>query len=742
MRFKPEEFSHQAIAKLVNRRHPKYLGLLDHWKFLAACYAGGREWFTDNIFHYMKEGKKEYSDRLKRAYRFNHTREVVDLVNKYLYRSKPKRNYVDAPEQLVRFWKDTTINGLGIDEFSKTIAKQSSIYGRVWVVVDSTVTEAMLTEEDVERENGQIYSYVVTPEDVLDMSYDDRGVLNWILIRETVREDDHPIYSTGNTVARYRLWTRNQWFVFKARSERVQDVNEQINVGIASVSQPVLRDTTEALDLIASGEHNMGIVPVVPADNVVTDDLYTSQSLIADVAYLDRACANYASNLDAIIQDQTFSQLAMPAQGLMPGDDEYEKMLELGTKRIFLFDGEGGAQPFFLSPDPRQATLISEAINQIINEIYQSIGLGVERTRDMSFNNADKASGVAKSLDFERVSALLTSKADSMQQVENRVARIACLWAGVDVEDFDFVSYPRSFDVRELYDEFYIATQMSLVEMPVAVRGEQMKTIVKKLFPQMSEDLKRRMLGEIGEWVEQGEEIAEQEHLSRMMDQVMATSVIETGTPSTNASPSQEPDTAANAAAGSRQDPESVSGSGALPADQSAAQGQTVIIIKEEKEGTPPLHSDEREERRSDRPLDDEDAVEGKDGKFKGMGHWGADGIDGTRNVVPPLNPYEEADGDYDPKNPPVGVPPDRNPDKNAAQVVFERQRRTVMTRDANKVGVNVPGSNPTPAREVANSYVQSEESRIKEEAKRNREISGRTQSIAKTRKRDRDENK
>jgi hypothetical protein len=43
---------------------------------------------------------------------------------------------------------------------------------------------------------------------------------------------------------------------------------------------------------------------------------HISTPLIADIAYLDRAAANYLSNLDAIIQDQTFSQLVIPAEAL------------------------------------------------------------------------------------------------------------------------------------------------------------------------------------------------------------------------------------------------------------------------------------------------------------------------------------------------------------------------------------------------------------------------------------------
>ncbi|WP_437435684.1 hypothetical protein [Escherichia coli] len=49
-----------------------------------------------------------------------------------------------------------------------------------------------------------------------------------------------------------------------------------------------------------------------------------------------------------------FSQLAIPVQSLLPGDENHTKVLEMGTKRSSLNDSEGGNQPFYLSPDPKQ----------------------------------------------------------------------------------------------------------------------------------------------------------------------------------------------------------------------------------------------------------------------------------------------------------------------------------------------------------------------------------------------------
>ena len=85
-----------------------------------------------------------------------------------------------------------------------------------------------------------------------------------------------------------------------------------------------------SVELIDQGKITIGRVPCFPVDNVIGDNKYSAPSLIGDIAPLDRAVANYLSCLDAIIQDQTFSQLAMPAQSMLPGEDKYEALMQWG----------------------------------------------------------------------------------------------------------------------------------------------------------------------------------------------------------------------------------------------------------------------------------------------------------------------------------------------------------------------------------------------------------------------------
>ena len=466
------DLSQSDIDNLIKRRHPEYEGMVAHWDFLGLCYVGGRKWFTkDNLFKYHKEGAGEYRNRLKRAYRFNHSREVVDLVNKYLFRSDIKRSN-SAHECLKRFWKSTTTDGQGIDEFQKGLSTKNSIFGCPWVVVDSTIRDAD-TQSD-EEEQGGAYAYIVNPQDVLDMSWADDGSLNWVLIREWHRKDSDPLKGDSGMQARYRLWT-------KTESVLIEKSDEKYSV----VSNP---------------NHNLGEVPAFRADNLFSPETYVSPALIADIAYLDRACANYASNLDVIIQDQSFSQLAMPAQNVLPGEDAYEQTVKMGTKRVFLYDGEGGSEPKYLSPDPRQAQLIISATQQLINEIYHSVGLAGERTKQDNSKGIDNSSGVAKSKDFERVVSLLIAKASALQSAERKMARLVLKWHGQDVPDESPVDYSDSFDVRGVAEDISLAMQLSALEVPDSIMSQQLTQLIDKMFPHLSKDVIESIRRDADNW--------------------------------------------------------------------------------------------------------------------------------------------------------------------------------------------------------------------------------------------------
>lgn len=469
---------------LAARRHPFYDELKVRADFYESTYKGGPEWFKNNIFKYTKEGPKSYNARLKRAYRFNHTKEVVDAVTKYIFKTKVIRND-DAPECVKEFWNKTTLYGRDIDGLAKSIDRNTSIFGRVYVVVDSKADGHIVNVEDEKKNNFRTYAYVVKPQNVLDLSYDEFGELNWILIYEPYREDTDPFSDSGKIKKRYRLWTRNDWHLIEFSGD--------VTTGNAALGAAK----------ITTGQHNLGVVPVVSVDGTQSDDIYSSTPLISDIAYLDRAVANYLSNLDVIIQDQTFSQLVVPTQAIPEGEDGYNKIVEMGTQSVFTFDGTGGMKPEYIAPDPKQAQVLLEVINKIIGEIYNSIGMAGERTKQDNSVGIDNSSGVAKAYDFEKINTLLAYKARNLEEAENQIVRLVAKWHGQTIEDdVRYVKYSEEFDVKGLYDEFEIASQLTLLEAPFEVRREQMKIVINKLFPQLKADLIKKMEGSLKEWPE------------------------------------------------------------------------------------------------------------------------------------------------------------------------------------------------------------------------------------------------
>jgi hypothetical protein len=471
----------KALLDFLDRRHPEYWEKVAHWEFLQACYEGGRDWFKENIFRYLKEGDQEFKDRLARAYRFNHTREIVELINRYVFKGKINRSE-DAPPVVQEFWKRAGRTGGSIDDLLTYGCTKSSTQGRCYLVIDSNKNQEVRTLADEKKADIRVYGYIVSIEDMLDISFDTMGEINWALVRESHRDDSNPLTASGGCEFLYRLWEKDTWQLFRIIEE---------GKGKAK---------TRRVEQVAAGEHGLGVVPIVPVNHIKSDKKWSAPALVGDIAYLDRACANYLSNLDAIIQDQSFSQLVMPAQAIMPGEDGYAKLIEMGTKRIFTYNGESQTGPQYISPDPKQAQVIIEVINKIISEIYHMVGMAGERTKQDNSMGIDNSSGVAKAYDFERMNALLVAKASALAQVENKVVELVCRWRGVTPPEKPMVSYPESFDVRGLYDEFEIATNLQLLDAPDEVQREQMRALIAKIFPRLSEEMRKKMEAELKEW--------------------------------------------------------------------------------------------------------------------------------------------------------------------------------------------------------------------------------------------------
>lgn len=511
---KTSDTDNEQYGILVNRRHPAYDLRLLHWEFCQGTYDGGREWFENNMYQYIKEGKASFDNRVKRAYRFNHTREVVNLLTKYVFKESVVRNTDDAPDAVKSFWMHSMLYGGNIDVLMKSASTQSSITGDAWIITDSTSTDTDGKQKKSKKQgkDDRVYAFIVKPQDMLDFAFDQDGLLSWVLFKTLHRDDSNPITSTGTLSVRYILWTKTNFLVLEEQ-EMLETISPQDIINLPSGTLNAVSgrppEVKKKLTVISSGENKLGVVPAIRVPHTDSGDVYRKSGLIDDVAYLDRACANYCSNLDAIIQDQTFSQLTIPNSALSSNSDDglEKKLYEMGTKSIFTYSSDNsGSKPEYISPDASQARLIVEVMQTLVSEIYHSIGLAGERTKQDNGAGIDNSSGVAKAYDFDRLNAMLCSKAKILEDVENQLVNHVMLWNSQKVidasesEDKLLVKYPDSYDVRGLPDEFDIAQNLMVIEAPDTVRQEQMRNLVYKLFPRISETLRNSMLQDIKSW--------------------------------------------------------------------------------------------------------------------------------------------------------------------------------------------------------------------------------------------------
>ncbi|NCD40752.1 MAG: hypothetical protein EOL88_01535 [Bacteroidia bacterium] len=457
-------------SKLINRTHPEYATHKSVWDFLQSSYEGGMKYISNNLFQYIKEGNVEFDKRKERAYRENHTRRIVDLIISYLFKAQPTR--VMTNQLLIDFYDNVDGLGTPMHQKLKYFSSMASVLGRVYIVMD----KRQLPEEErtgTQRDNlkEKPYVYMVFPQNVLDISFDENGAIRWLLIKESIRDDEDPFESSGDVTSQYRLWTREGCFVFDEGGEYV-----------AEKSTP---------------QTNLGVVPVIPLDGEEYSE-FCGASTVADVAYLDRAIFNNWSRLDVIVNDQTFSQLIFPVEALPMDsilDDEklQEQFLTLSTKRIITYSGQAGMAPSYIAPDAGQAQFILDMVQAQIKQLYASMGLAGEVVSE-----SKAASGVSRSYDFDKLNKMLVTKATALEKAENLIVSLFSKWSGITIDDFK-VDYPDDFDVKSLSDEILIAQELTLLGVSERFNKEIMKRVAKKALPKIPPEI----LTEINEEIEE-----------------------------------------------------------------------------------------------------------------------------------------------------------------------------------------------------------------------------------------------
>ena len=458
---------------LAEREHPQYKDNDDLWELYDDATKGGEDFINDeNLFSHRLEDPEDFEERLDRAYYLNYCRTIPKLYNAFIFKENIERS---PDDELERFRANADGRGTKLTDFIKRMGFFSKVFGAMHVLVDMPASDAEGPRTRMEVRDGTAYPYCVPifPLQLKDWSMDANGDYNWILIESTYYHDQDPTVER-RAETHYKLITKESW--------RIED--EDGNLVQFEDDSP------------AEGVNELGYVPLVTLYHEDLDDDKIGDSMLKDIVYINRIIMNWCSCIDEQVERQTFSQLIVPDDGTLAeesetGDDPLRKLV---TSSSWTFNANATHPPAFISPDVANIQTIWSLVVDHIKEIYRLAGL-VGASEDMYVSR----SGRAAQMGFLSVNSALAQTANSYQQFENTLSKVALAQLGEDIEDFEEVKYPDSFDVEGLSEEIDAHFKVLEKNFSETLNKTMIKNVARKAVPLAPQSIREDIEKEIDE---------------------------------------------------------------------------------------------------------------------------------------------------------------------------------------------------------------------------------------------------
>ena len=152
----------------------------------------------------------------------------------------------------------------------------------------------------------------------------------------------------------------------------------------------------------------------------------------------------------------------------------------------------GSTPPFYLSPGQSPLELIGKWIDRAKDEIYRLAKMGglagVKGSREAT-------SGIAYAFEFNETNQALSKKAESLEQAEIEIHRLAAAW--MNTEWKGSISYPREFGVDDFLAELQLLTEARTTLTSDTAIKEFEKKVMGKMFSREKQELRDKIQEEI-----------------------------------------------------------------------------------------------------------------------------------------------------------------------------------------------------------------------------------------------------
>ena len=435
------------IIETINREHPEYAGRKMTWRRYRDLYVGGeqlREHGTEYLVRRQKEPGEVYMERLSRLFYQNYIGSIIDWYGAALMHREPvvtlDQGGASADGFYDAFLADCDLKGSRLSEFFRARFVQMLVCGSSYIVMDfPRVTERATTRAE-EDAIGQSRAFLVDygPDEVINWNRDDRGGLDWIVIRSSCLRQSKVTDLKWEKETRWVYYDRENYQVYRRGNQ------------------------DGAIELVDEGTHCLAGAHRVPVFEMrVPEGLW----LMNKAALLQLEHFNKSNALSWAL---TMGLFAMP---VVYSDREWKSVvgetyyIQLGKDDRF----------GWTEPEGKVYQIAADNLTQLKDEIYRVCYL-MNQSGTASGTGAHQ-SGLSKQLDYitteEVLRAYGSAVKESMSQVLRAVVTARRDEIRVEVTGLD------DFDI----DEF--GTEVDDVQKLLRL-GIQSQTMTKEIFKRLA----------------------------------------------------------------------------------------------------------------------------------------------------------------------------------------------------------------------------------------------------------------
>jgi hypothetical protein len=450
----------------IDREHPEYLAKKLMWRKYRDLYAGGeqiRDVAAEYLVRRHKEPTEIYAERLSRVFYENYIGSIIDWYAATLLRREASLLFEGSDECARQFFnvftEDCDLKGTSLAEFFRQRFVQALVLGRSYVVVDFPRSPVVITSRAEEEAAGRSRAYLVdySPEELINWSYDERGGLEWAVIRTTALQKSKVTDHKWVRQVRWVYYDRQNFEIYEKLAEH-------------------------EVSLVDHGLHGLAALQRVPIFVLqVSEGMWLmNKAALLQIEHFNKSNAlSWALTMGLFASPVVYSDREW---NQMVGESYY---IQLGPNDRF----------GWTEPEGKVYQIAADNLIQLKDEIYRVCYLITHAAGSES--SSGHQSGVSKQRDFSITQEVLRAYGaalkETMKQVFRAIAEARQDHICIDVSGLD------EFDIGDFSNELDDASKL----LNMGINSETLKKqVFKKLAFKFLSDVRQEVKSQIAQEID------------------------------------------------------------------------------------------------------------------------------------------------------------------------------------------------------------------------------------------------